>query len=34
MSKYPLGVNIDCCLTWSNHLEILANNISRKLGVL
>ena len=25
-----LGVNIDCCLTWSNHLEILAN----KLGVL
>ena len=29
-----LGVNIDCCLTWSNHLEILANNISRKLGVL
>ena len=29
-----LGVNIDCCLTWSNHLEILANKISKKLGVL
>ena len=29
-----LGVNIDCCLTWSNHLEILANTISKKLGVL
>ena len=29
-----LGVNIDCCLTWSNHLELLANKISKKLGVL
>ena len=29
-----LGVNIDCCLTWSDHLEILANTISKKLGVL
>ena len=29
-----LGVNINCCLTWSNHLEILANKISKKLGVL
>ena len=29
-----LGVNIDCCLTWSNHLEILANTISKKLGIL
>ena len=29
-----LGVNIDCCLAWSNHLEILANKISKKLGVL
>ena len=29
-----LGVNIDCCLTWSNHLEILVNKISKKLGVL
>ncbi len=29
-----LGVNIDCCLTWSNHLEIVSNKISKKLGVL
>ena len=24
----------NCCLIWSNHLEILANKISKKLGVL
>jgi hypothetical protein len=29
-----LGVNIACCLTWSNHLEISVNRISKKLGVL
>jgi hypothetical protein len=28
-----LGVNIDCCLTRSNHLEMLANKLSKKLGV-
>jgi hypothetical protein len=26
-----IGVNIDCCLAWSNHLEILVNKISKKL---
>ena len=29
-----LSVNIDCCLTWSNHLEISVNRISKKLGLL
>jgi hypothetical protein len=23
-----IGVNIDCCLTWSNHLELLRSHIN------
>ena len=29
-----LGVHIDNCLTWYTHLDLLANKISKKLGVL
>ena len=29
-----LGVNIDCSLSWSYHIEVLTKKISKKLGVL
>ena len=29
-----LGVNIDCTLSWSYHIDVLTKNISKKLGVL
>jgi hypothetical protein len=30
----PLGVNIDCPLSWSYHIDVLTKKISKKLGVL
>ena len=29
-----LGVNIDCSLSWSYHIDVLTKKISKKLGVL
>jgi hypothetical protein len=29
-----LGVYIDRCLTWSEHIEILSKKLATKLGVL
>lgn len=33
-SSKLLGVNIDCYLSWSDHIDILSKKISKKIGVL